>query len=230
MHSKKSESKMPCHVMCSEPGLKKGHTTGLVNCYWAILGPQRVVRRPACLPLPTTASGSLADTRRGACRGSVSAHSRHAGRVGVAQGRISLLLPPLSLTRKVIFISPQGRSSCHFSSHSLRRTHTEMGVKTECVYPEHLCHTSHQHTALGTYPHTLKFVLQDRYNCHRGSVKAMHSEMGGNLPKATQPGRGGAGILSRVHRSPKLFSSISCSHMGDSWTCPRRGSVVGETG
>lgn len=94
MHSKKSESKMPCHVMCSEPGLKKGHTTGLVNCYWAILGPQRVVRRPACLPLPTTASGSLADTRRGACRGSVSAHSGHAGRVGVAQGRISLLLPP----------------------------------------------------------------------------------------------------------------------------------------
>lgn len=228
MHSKKSESKMTCHVMCSEPGLKKGHTTGLVNCYWAILGPQRVVWRPACLPLPTTASGSLADTRSLPWLSFCTFWTRGAGR-GRARQDLSAAAPP-SLARKVIFISPQGRSSCHFSSHSLRRTHTEMGIKTECVYPEHLCHTSHQHTALGTYPHTLKFVLQDRYNCHRGSVKAMHSEMGGNLPKATQPGRGGAGILSRVHRSPKLFSSISCSHMGDSWTCPRRGSVVGETG
>lgn len=219
---------MPCHVMCSEPGLKKGHTTGLVNCYWAILGPQRVVRRPACLPLPTTASGSLADTRSLPWLSLCTFWTRGAGR-GRARQDLSAAAP-LSLARKVIFISPQGRSSCHFSSHSLRRTHTEMGVKTECVYPEHLCHTSHQHTALGTYPHTLKFVLQDRYNCHRGSVEAMHSEMGGNLPKATQPGRGGAGILSWVHRLPKLFSSISCSHMGDSWTCPRRGSVVGETG
>lgn len=91
---------MPCHVMCSEPGLKKGHTTGLVNCYWAILGPQRVVRRPACLPLPTTASGSLADTRSLPWLSLCTFWTRGAGR-GRARQDLSAAAPPCHWLEKL---------------------------------------------------------------------------------------------------------------------------------
>lgn len=189
---------MPCHVMYSEPGLKRGHTIRLVNCCWPILGAQRVVPRPACLPLPATASGSLVDVRCLLCLGLCTVWTHWAGGVcsqGTQRKAGSLCCcPACHWPIKLIFIFPQGRSSCHFSSCSLRRTHKEMGFKAEWVYTEHLCYTSHQHTTLCTYPHTLKFILQDRCYRHQASVEAICSEMVGNFPKATQPSKDGAGI------------------------------------
>lgn len=124
MHSKKSESKMPCHVMCSEPGLKKGHTTGLVNCYWAILGPQRVVRRPACLPLPTTASGSLADTRSLPWLSLCTFWTRGAGR-GRARQDLSAAAPPVTGSKSYLHLSSRQKQLPFLQPFPQKDTHRD---------------------------------------------------------------------------------------------------------